>query len=292
MLAVSLECSTPWPVRQISDKSDLGWSSPLASAEQHFTPGQQECLQDLKAFKHFSKKQLYTTHQKAQVHLEQRNQRENLEILIKRIKKGNINKHGLPKGQTAAPVQELPGPAWLLASQPETISQPRPLTTTPHLSPPSKHPPTDLPILSKPTGHQQHMPHASSSTEHDQRCPATSYFLGQEQNLSIPQARQAFGKEQEWGEVRVTRMPGDLLHSKITGGSRPQGCFAAPTAAKQLSVLHSPGKTEPKIKRKTDLLVAQEKSMQPLPASGEGSPGKSYIPGPDGEVEQWLALGL
>lgn len=115
-----------------------------------------------------------------------------------------------------------------------------------------------------------------------------SYFLGQEGNLLLPQARHAFGKAAGAGRS----LTGDLLHSRIPGGSRPQGWFAAPTAAKQQSVLHSPGKTEPKIKRKIDLLVAQEKSTQPLPASGGGSPGKLHSPGPDGEVEQWAALGL
>lgn len=75
----------------------------VTGAEQHFTPGQQECLQHLKTFKRFSKNKLYTTHQKAQVHLVQGNQREDLETLMKRVKKGDVNKRGLPKGQAAAP---------------------------------------------------------------------------------------------------------------------------------------------------------------------------------------------
>lgn len=62
-------CCQPYPVERgfwcsHSGGPELGQPSPLAGTEQRFTPGQQECLQHLKAFKHFSTNQLYTTHQK------------------------------------------------------------------------------------------------------------------------------------------------------------------------------------------------------------------------------------
>lgn len=54
--------------------------------EQCFTPGQQEHFQHLKAFRHMSKNQLCTTRTETQVCTDQRNQREDLETLMKTVK--------------------------------------------------------------------------------------------------------------------------------------------------------------------------------------------------------------
>lgn len=63
--------------------------------------------------------------------------------------------------------------------------------------------------------------------------PCPTYWDKRETSCFLRQGR-LLAKQQEQGKVRVTWMQGNLLHSRIAGGSRPQGQFAAPRAAKQL----------------------------------------------------------
>lgn len=81
------------------------------------------------------------------------------------------------------------------------------------------------------------MPQASSSTEHTVTTVLPHPIFQDKSRIScfFRQGR-LLAKQHEQGKVRARRMR-DLLHSRIVGGSRPHGWFAAPTEAKLLSML-------------------------------------------------------
>lgn len=85
---------------------------PITNTEQCFTLGQQQHLEYLKAFKRFSKKQPYTTHQKLKHEsTEYKKNHKYLEILIKSLLKREHSLVWAAKGVSSCPSSQLPGPA-------------------------------------------------------------------------------------------------------------------------------------------------------------------------------------
>lgn len=137
------------------------------------------------------------------------------------------------QGVSSHPRSGAAGPAWLLPSN-KLYHSPDPfhhLLT--YLLLANIHPQTcPYSANSQVTGNPHPKPAPAESrvtcvpphpTSRDER--GTSCFLRQGRLLA---------EQQEQGKVRVTQAQGNILHSRIAGGSRPQEQFAALTAAKQL----------------------------------------------------------